>query len=642
MPIEPGPTRRVALGPTLLGALSVLLACSVCGCRRSIPTATSSPNLSAESSSPVSHPLPPLAESPLLNTVAGAAYVGSQACVECHSDEHETYSRTPHSLALADIELDAEPLDAEFQHESSGRVYRNYRQDGQLRHRESIRTSDGQQLVLGDYPVRYVIGSGNHSRSYLVEIDGFLVESPLTWYASRKEWSLSPGYDKTHFGFSRPASLECVGCHAGRVDSVAGSLHRLNLHEYAIGCERCHGPGSLHVEFRKSGSEATAETDLTIAHPGRLTRQLQESICDQCHLRSATTVSVRGRSASDFRPGLRLQDFEVHYGLKVPNQEMKVAGHAEQMRLSRCYQGSETLTCTTCHNPHDKPAHEIGRSQYRQQCLSCHDSESACGLTRATRLEQSPQDDCVGCHMPQVPIDVPHFAFTHHRIGIHEPPAAERQQQATAVRSTIGNLEPLHDLSHLSQLDRDRGLGLGYLDLASEAGLKGNSAAFQNYSQRALTKLTAIHSQGLRDAEVEVALAGLLSDQDSARAIQFAESALQRDSELSPGARANAYLILGSAFFQSQENGKAIQALEQLVRLRREAEDWMMLAVCRHREGDSDTALAALKQAATISPARPDVHQLLAEFYGQSGNTALEQQHRQKVRVLSRNRQKSR
>ena len=633
-----GDQMRIALRPRLCGGLAILLACGSCGCHRSTPATVPAPQGSAASLPPVAIAPPPMAESPLLNTGPDATYVGSLACVECHPDQYETYARTPHSLALADIELDVEPRDDEFQQEGTGRVYRNYRQDGKLRHRESLRTPDGEELVLGDYPVRYVIGSGNHSRSYLVDIDGFLVESPLTWYASRQEWSLSPGYDKTHFGFSRPASLVCVSCHAGRVESREGSLHRLDLHEYAIGCERCHGPGSGHVEHWQSGAEITGEADLTIAHPGRLSRQLQEAICDQCHLRSATSVSVRGRDASDFRPGLRLQDFEIHYGLQVPSQEMKVAGHAEQMRLSPCYQSSESLTCTTCHDPHDKPAHEIGRTQYRQRCLSCHDSETACGLPRDTRLKRSPQDDCVSCHMPQVPIDVPHFAFTHHRIGIHESAAAKRPQRSEEVGARIGNLEPLHDLSDLSELDRDRALGLGYLDLASAAALKGNSAAFRNYRQRAQSKLEAVHRQGLRDAEVEVALAGLLSDQDTARAVQFAESALQRDSELSPDARVNANLILGGVFFASQRTNDAIQSLERLVRLRREAEDWMMLAVCRDRAGDRNGAEAALQQAAEISPARAEIHQLLAELYGKSGNTTLQQQHRKKARLFSKNR----
>ena len=38
---------------------------------------------------------------------------------------------------------------------------------------------------------------------------------------------------------------------------------------------------------------------------------------------------------------------------------------------------------------------------------------------------ESLANDCVQCHMPHSPTDIPHLAFTHHRIGIYDnPPAA--------------------------------------------------------------------------------------------------------------------------------------------------------------------------------------------------------------------------
>ena len=122
-----------------------------------------------------------------------------------------------------------------------------------MRHRESVRGASGQEYVLADYEVAYVIGSGNHSRSYLIEDDGFLIESPVTWYAAPQQWGMSPGYDTPkHEGFSRPVRFRCVFCHAGRVDRVGSGTHQLKVHETSITCERCHGPGSLHVAARRS------------------------------------------------------------------------------------------------------------------------------------------------------------------------------------------------------------------------------------------------------------------------------------------------------------------------------------------------------------------------------------------------------
>ena len=53
-------------------------------------------------------------------------------------------------------------------------------------------------------------------------------------------------------------------------------------------------------------------------------------------------VVARRRKPSDFRPGLPLEEFRHDYRLEVANVPVKVVGHAEQLRLSRCYQASDT------------------------------------------------------------------------------------------------------------------------------------------------------------------------------------------------------------------------------------------------------------------------------------------------------------
>src|SRR5262249_46486789 len=174
-----------------------------------------------------------------------------------------------------------------------------------------------EEVVLSDYPLKYVVGSGRHSLTYLVEADGFLVESPVTWYTSKKQWGMSPGYDQpVHLGFERPADEGCLICHAGRAEAVEGSWHRMRVTEAAIGCERCHGPGSLHVE-RHTGPDGGAAkpptgTDNTIVNPAHLPRELAEAVCQQCHLRGSATVPAPGSKQSDFRPGLPLQRFRHH------------------------------------------------------------------------------------------------------------------------------------------------------------------------------------------------------------------------------------------------------------------------------------------------------------------------------------------
>ena len=89
---------------------------------------------------------------------------------------------------------------------------------------------------------------------------------------------------------------------------MAGTLNRYEppiFQGHAIGCERCHGPGELHVE--RGG--VSAGPDLTIVNPGRLAPALRESVCQQCHLQGWFRFPRAGRDSFDFRPGLPLHRF---------------------------------------------------------------------------------------------------------------------------------------------------------------------------------------------------------------------------------------------------------------------------------------------------------------------------------------------
>lgn len=160
---------------------------------------------------------PPLTASRFLNTGPDAQYIGTEACAKCHQREHHSYQLTAHSRALSDLDPKAEPPDGSFFHRPSGRHFRVYRQGDLFRHEEVARAEDGSEIARLDVPIRYLIGSGNFCRSYLAEIDGFLHESPVTWYTSKKTWDMSPGYDfPKHHSFERPVTVGCLSCHAGR------------------------------------------------------------------------------------------------------------------------------------------------------------------------------------------------------------------------------------------------------------------------------------------------------------------------------------------------------------------------------------------------------------------------------------------
>lgn len=574
---------------------------------------------------PDAFPLTPLSASPYLNTGADARYVGSESCRACHEDRHATFRHTGMGRSMAQIDLTEEPPDGSFEHALSKRRYEVRRRDGQMWHRELLLAS-GPEILLAEYPMKYVVGSGRHSRTYLAEVDEFMVESPATWYSEKNAWGISPGYDGPHQpGFERPAGDGCLTCHAGRAEAIGTTMHKMRVAEPAISCERCHGPGSLHVE-KHAGRAALAaprtEADLTIVNPSRLSRELAEAVCQQCHLSSTAMVEARGRKPSDFRPGLPLSDFLHAYTLESPDEKMTVVGHVEQMHLSRCYQSSATLTCLTCHSPHSEPASEAKMAYYQAACQQCHKPER-CKVEPERRKRESPANDCVYCHMPRAPTEIPHLAFTHHRIGIHA--------QGVAPDHGSGNpdaeLKPFLDLSRYSKADQRRSLGLAYLTAAGTEKDPKQAVRFRN---RALDFLSAMHETGLRDGKLEAGLARVRFELELGRTAPHAQLALGQP-DLNGTARSESLFLLADELARQGNAREAAAAFHDLTKIRRASVDWVLLAECERSLGNRAAADESLQNAVRINPRLWKVHEELAEKFRRQGDESRAEYHRKRA-----------
>ena len=597
----PGQVSRVGLPCWLHGTPCVLLLAVLvlAGCRSGEDPSPPPGDKGAVQAELVSlTPLPPLPRSPYLNT-GDASYVGSDTCIECHQDEHAGYLRTGMGHSMASVVPEEEPPDVSYDHKLSGRRYQVIRKEGRLVHRELAITADGEPEVLyAEHEVPYVIGSGRHTKTYVIESEGFMYESPITWYSKVAAWEMSPGYDKQgQLGFQRPVGHECLVCHAGQTQARGNSVHRMKLDEMSISCERCHGPGSHHLA-RWTGSEAgrglkEGEVDLTIVNPVDLDRELSDSICAQCHLGSPAVILSRGRTLDDYRPGLPLDAFRNGYQLENPGDAMTVVGHVDQLRLSGCYEHS-AMSCVTCHDPHNFPARGDEVQYYNAICLQCH-KQQACQVDPVVQQQQRADNYCVHCHMPRSDTELPHMTFHHHRIGLHET------VPGTGISSReAATLVPLFSGVSYSERDQKRNLGIAYIALSQRD--EGQEHARQ-YVNKGVAMLRECWKAGLRDVELARNLAEVSLASGSGDGEQFARFVLAQE-QVTGKQRVSALLVMTTGHLKKQDYAAAVERMREVTRLRRNADDWEYLGQYELALGNRERAIEATNKAIEIDPAR--------------------------------------
>ncbi len=491
-PDRPPPARRAALRRALVGAA---LAAALIG-------AVVAGMLLWRGPAPATTPPPPpdprtTYAGPFLNVRPDVRYVGDDRCADCHPDVAESYRKHPMARSFRPIarvapaqsydaslnnpfeafgcRLQAEPVVARSgDHATTG-----------VRHRRTRLGADGRPLFEDVLDVDYVIGSGVHGYSYLTDRDGYVFQTPISWFAPtlpsppRGEgrvggWGLSPQFSPEYLA-GRPVPADCLFCHANRTRPVAGTVNRYEeplVEGEGVGCERCHGPGERHVQ--NPVSDPMDHFDHTIVNPAVLEPSLREAVCEQCHLEGAARIVRRGRGMDDYRPGLPLESvLSVFVRAPAGGADRKAVNHVEQMHQSGCYQGgsgADRIGCISCHDPHDYVGPERRVGSYRQACLNCHErKQPPCSVPEAERRRTSPEDSCIQCHMPAYPTsDVVHAASTDHRIP-RRPGAADAPADGSRARSPLTRF-------HRDRLDpadpeyrRDLGLALAQLSGPGEA-----------------------------------------------------------------------------------------------------------------------------------------------------------------------------
>jgi Cytochrome c554 and c-prime len=275
-----------------------------------------------------------VADSPFRNIGPGVGYVGSAACTRCHADVAESYRAHPMGRSVAriaadddDEDLRAAPANAEF--DAAGYHYAVERRAERLVHREQ-RLGDGEAVAAVEADVAYALGSGERGYSFLVERDGFVAQSPIAWYAQESRYDLAPGYDERNFHFERVILPGCLSCHVDGATPAGGAHNRYAtpLDLRPIGCERCHGPGSLHVHGPGIGEGGLDATWPLL-----------------CGIRSASSATSRGQTVSSgpaTRRGISARGSRSTSSSRSSSRPGRRAAPGPSARSSRCTPAAAT------------------------------------------------------------------------------------------------------------------------------------------------------------------------------------------------------------------------------------------------------------------------------------------------------------
>ena len=314
---------------------------------------------------------------PVTKPDPASTYVGSEECKMCHSNEFDGWK-------------------------TSGHPYK-------LNTPEEIQAFDSPTIPVLDgytYDDIYLVIGGWGWKARFIGLDGYIITNTGANKdtAGSNQYNIATGDWVDYHPGEANLKFTCGNCHTtgyseeGNQDNKAGLSG--TWEEKSVGCEACHGPGSVHVEAGGGIGVGIIKDD-------------SAAMCGACHTRGDDDTKIQ--SGGGF----------IKHHEQYP--ELLNSPHKE-------------LNCVSCHDPH-KGTH-LGQTNPTQgagiikTCEQCH-SEQNTGFMGSVMQKAGVM--CIDCHMPMVTKSAgvtaaPYKADTKtHLFKINTDPAAE-------MFNTEGNL----------------------------------------------------------------------------------------------------------------------------------------------------------------------------------------------------------
>lgn len=299
-----------------------------------------------------------------------ATFVGSETCMSCHTDKYDDWIASGHPYKFNIVEDGVEPVyPAESNNFQS--TWMNDLGEG------SFEWSDITGVIGGyGWKARFVGKDGHVIGTAESENYTGMGHNQINFFGGENHgWSDYHTTSKTVYNYS------CFKCHTTGGSTEGTWLDGVEdlgtFSEGGIGCESCHGPGSLHAatptdenidrvyEFAHLDNKfGGLEVDGVVQTPDPNGNDVV-FLCGTCH--------NRGYSSPIDASGGFIKHHEQW-------EEFLVTKH-----------GEGGLTCTTCHDPHKRTIWD--GDAIKATCVSCHADE-------AEHTKHSASATCIDCHMP--------------------------------------------------------------------------------------------------------------------------------------------------------------------------------------------------------------------------------------------------
>ncbi|HEY7335980.1 MAG TPA: tetratricopeptide repeat protein [Bryobacteraceae bacterium] len=571
---------------------------------------------------------------PRASSAPANAYVDAAVCAECHGGIAATYRKTGMGRSFSRAQPEsAPPFGKPFHHEASNSYFEMISRGGKYYQRRWQIGFDGKETNIDEKQVDFVIGSGNHAKTYLhLTAQGALQVLPLSWYSEKGGyWDMSPGYDQPDYpGSVRPVHYECMFCHnaypkipESMQHSASAEMTFVQPIPEGIDCQRCHGPGKRHVDMAYAGGPVE-QIRAAIVNPKRLPPDREIEVCMQCHLETTSldlphSIRRYDRSPFSYVPGEPLGDFSLAFDrASGMNDRFEIAQGAYRLRESQCFLKSQgKLRCTTCHNPHDIPHGPEAAAHYNAVCQSCHAGtlrQTSAGSVHATGA------DCISCHMPKRRTDdVVRVVMTDHLIQRRKPEGDPLAPKPEVVESVANKYRGEVVAYYPAQTAKDS-LYLAAAQIRNQTNLAAG-----------LTRMASlVDKQHPADAAYYAELAqGYRAGGDFSRAIPMFEEAARREPT---GYR---LVQLGNAQMEARQWTPAEASLRRAIQLEPDdASAWGTLGWVLWQQDKGAEARSDLEKAVMLDPDLPEMHNNLASvLWGTGDQAGAEKEFREALRI---------